>query len=106
MDFQTLKAIANHGDDKTAVRDVIHYTYFEQEGEAQGFAKALLEKGFHDVALGRSGAEEGDTGFVIKAHHNGTLIESDISERLSTIRNLAVSFSGDYDGWEAAIVAP
>ena len=102
-DFQTLNALAAHGDDKTAIRDVIHYIYFTDEDEARSFAKAILAAGFHDVALGQPGADEGDTGFVVRAHHDGTLIEADIGERLSTIRELAGAFSGDYDGWEAAI---
>ncbi len=105
MDVETLKAIAGHGDDKTAIRDVIHYTYFmgENEDNARAFAKALFAEGFHDVAIGQPNADAGDTGFVVRAHHDGTLIESDIGERLSTIRKLAESFSGDYDGWEAAL---
>lgn len=104
MDVETLKAIAGHGDDKSAFRDVIHYTCFESEDEARIFAKALLAQGFHDVALGQPGAEDGDTGYVVRAHHDGTLIESDIGERLSTIRKLANTHAGDYDGWEAALV--
>lgn len=104
MDFQTLNALAAHGDDKSAIRDIIHYTYFEDEDEARSFAKALFAKGFHDVSLGQPGAEDGDTGFVVRAHHDGTLIESDIGERLSTIRKLAEEFSGEHDGWEAALV--
>ena len=104
MDFETLNALSAHGDDKTAIRDVIHYTYFTDEDEARDFAKALFTKGFHDVALGQPGADEGDEGVVVRAHHDGTLIDSDISERLSTIRKLAVLFSGEHDGWEAALV--
>lgn len=104
MDLETLKALAGHGDDKSAIRDVIHYTYFTDESEARAFAKAVLAQGFHDVALGQPGAEDGDTGYVVRAHHDGTLSESDIGERLSTIRKLAETFSGDYDGWEAALV--
>ena len=103
-DFETLNALAAHGDNKTAIRDIIHYIYFEGEDEARGFAKALFAKGFHDVSLGQPGAEEGDEGFVVRAHHDGTLIESDIGERLTTIRKLAESFSGEHDGWEAALV--
>lgn len=104
MDFQTLNALAAHGDDNSAIRDVIHYTYFEGESDARDFAKALFAKGFHDVALGQPGAADGDTGYVVRAHHDGTLNEADIAERLSTIRNLASEFSGDHDGWEAALV--
>ena len=104
MDFQTLNALAAHGDDKTAIRDIIHYVYFEGEDEARDFAKALFAKGFHDVALGQPGAEDGDDGFVVRAHHDGTLNEADIGERLSTIRKLAEEFSGDHEGWEAALV--
>ncbi|WP_427450899.1 ribonuclease E inhibitor RraB [Litorimonas sp. WD9-15] len=104
MDAETLKTIAGHGDDKSAIRDVIHYTYFEEEAEARSFARAVLAQGFHDVALGQPGLSDGDTGYVIRAHHDGTLIEGDISKRLSTIRQLAEKFSGDYDGWEAALV--
>lgn len=103
-DIETLKAIAERGDDKKAIRDVIHYTYFEEEDQARSFAKSLFSKGFHDVALGQPGAEEGDDGFVVRAHHDGTLIEADVGERLSTIRNLAAEFSGDYEGWEAALM--
>ena len=103
MDFETLNALSAHGDDKTAIRDVIHYTYFVGEDEARAFAVALFAKGFHDVELGQPAADEGDTGFVVRAHHEGTLIASDIGERLSVIRELAVSFSGDHDGWEAAL---
>ena len=80
MDFQTLNALAAYGDDKAAIRDIIHYVYFEGEDEAR------------------------DEGFVVRAHHDGTLNEVDLGERLSTIRKLAVSFSGDHDGWEAALV--
>ena len=104
MDFQTLHALAAHGDDKSAIRDVIHYVYFECEDNARGFAKALFAKGFHDVAVGQPAADEGDTGFVVRAHHDGTLNKADIGERLSTIRKLAGEFSGDHDGWEAALV--
>lgn len=103
-DIETLKAIAERGDDKKAIRDIIHYTYFVEEDQARSFAKSLFSKGFHDVALGQPGAEEGDDGFVVRAHHDGTLIEADIGERLSTIRNLAAEFSGDYEGWEAALM--
>ena len=103
-DIETLKAIAERGDDKKAIRDVTHYTYFEKEDQARSFAKSLFSKGFHDVALGQPGSEEGDDGFVVRAHHDGTLIEADIGERLSTIRNLAVEFSGEYEGWEAALM--
>lgn len=104
MDVKTLQAIAEHGDEKSAIRDIIHYTYFEGEEEARQFAKALFAKGFHDVALGQPGAEEGDTGYVVRAHHDGTLIESDLGERLATIRALAEEHSGDHDGWETALV--
>jgi hypothetical protein len=104
MDFETLNALAAHGDDKTVVRDIIHYTYFADEEPARDFAKALLGKEFHDVALGQPAAEEGDTGFVVRAHHEGTLIPADIGERLSTIRELAELHSGDHEGWEAALM--
>ncbi len=104
IDFQTLHALAAHGDNKTAIRDVIHYTYFTDEGDARNFAKALFAKGFHDVALSQPAAEEGDQGFVVRAHHEGTLIPADIGERLSTIRELAELHSGDHDGWEAALM--
>jgi regulator of RNase E activity RraB len=104
MDFQTLNALSAHGDDKAAIRDIIHYTYFTDEDEARAFAKALFAKGFHDVALGQPGAEDSDEGFVVRAHHNGTLNEADIGERLATIRELAEAYSGDHDGWEAALV--
>lgn len=104
LDFETLNALSAHGDDKSAIRDVIHYTYFTDEDEARAFAKALFAKGFHDVALGQPGAEDGDEGFVVRAHHDGTLIEADIGERLSTIRKLAAEFSGEHEGWEAALI--
>lgn len=104
MDFETLHTLAAHGDDKTAIRDIIHYTYFADEDAARAFAKALFAKGFHDVALGQPAAEEGDVGFVVRAHHDGTLIEADIGERLSTIRKLAEEHAGDHDGWEAALI--
>ena len=105
LDLQTLKAIADHGDNKSAIRDVIHFTYFLEDAEARKFAQALLAQGFHDVELGQSGSAEDDIEFVVRAHHDGTLVESDIGERLSTIRKLAITHSGEYDGWEAAIVA-
>lgn len=105
-DLKTLKAIAEYGDDKSAIRDVIHYIYFTDENEARAFAKDVLANGFHDVALGQPAADEGDDGFVVRAHHDGTLIDSDIGERLSAIRKLAELHSGDYDGWEAALVLP
>lgn len=103
VDFETLNALAAHGDDKSAIRDVIHYVSFIDEAEARAFAAAVLGIGFHDVALGQPNASEGDESFVVRAHHEGTLILEDIGERLSSIRKLAASFSGVHEGWEAAL---
>lgn len=50
-DFETLNALAAHGDNKTAIRDIIHYTYFTDENQARNFAKSLFFRGFHDVAI-------------------------------------------------------
>ena len=40
--------------------------------------------------------------FIVIAHHDSTLIESDLGERLFVIRDLADRFAGVHDGWEAA----
>jgi len=104
-DLQVLQAIKKRGDDLTASRDVVHYTYFLDEEKASKFAEDIKAASFIEITK-KELQENKRPVWLVEFHDNQSLLPEIIGKRLSVVRKLAELYDGEYDGWEAAVIAP
>lgn len=100
-DRQTLKALRDAGADLTKPTNVNAYLYFEALEDAER-AAAEVSTPEMTATVKRAADDSAWLCFL-----TGTMVPSENAIRALSIRLLAVAaaHSGEYDGWEAAVVS-
>jgi regulator of RNase E activity RraB len=100
-DRQTLNALRDAGSDLTKPTDVNAYLYFEDREAAE---RAAADANTPEMTATVQRAADDSAWLCLVT---GTMVPSETAIRALSIRLLAVAsaHSGEYDGWEAAVVA-
>jgi hypothetical protein len=100
-DMRVIDAAKERGDPGTAMRQIDHWTYFDNEASARTFVEWAEKNGFANDAE-YSGVRE-DSKYCVRLHHRGTLELRDLTHHTIQLRRKAEELGGDYDGWETPV---
>lgn len=98
VDMEVQRVLLERGDQPEKVREVEHWTYFQEETAARAFAGWASEGGYMGVCV-EPPAEGGPPLWCVNMKHQGTLQLTDISGHSLAISRQAREGGGLYDGW-------
>ena len=98
-DALALRQLQGRGADLALARHVVHFLYFDEEGNARA-AVGAVETGGWNVELDPPG--EVVTVWTVRADGNRVLNPGTVESFRSWFEQVADRHGGEYDGWEAA----
>ena len=102
VDMEVQLALIERGDQIEKVREIDHWTYFQEETPARAFAVWASEGGYGGVSVEPPTAG-GPPLWCVKMKHQGTLQLNDVSGHSLKISRHARDNGGQYDGWESPL---
>ena len=98
-----LEVLEKHGDTLESVRDVHHWIYFKSSDDRKLFGKEVLQLGYEVESELEDLKEEFPYGLQITRDQSVT--PGKIDDAVLELFRLAKGLDGEYDGWEAQVVA-
>jgi uncharacterized protein (TIGR01619 family) len=98
-----LDALLEAGDTLRPVRDVRHWVYFGTQADRQSFAAKVKALGYR-IGPETDGPQDRPFGLVIARDQSVT--PDQIDNAVIELYRLAKQVGAEYEGWEAAVVAP
>jgi regulator of RNase E activity RraB len=98
-----LKVLEKHGDTLESVRDVHHWIYFKTSNDRGLFIEQVRQLGYKVENESEDLKEEFPYGIQITRHQSVT--PAKIDDAVLELFRLAKELDGEYDGWEAQIIA-
>jgi hypothetical protein len=102
VDMEVQRALIERGDRPEKIREIEHWSYFQEETAARAFAGWASDAGYADVSA-EPPAEGGPPLWCVRMKHHGTLQLNDISGHSLAISRNAREGGGQYDGWESPL---
>lgn len=99
---KVLDALESHGDSLLAERDVMHWAYFKNHCDREGFRIAVLRLGYF---IDEESISEGDKGYSLRFKKKQSVTPDEIDDSVLELFQLAKSFNGEYDGWESPAIS-
>jgi uncharacterized protein (TIGR01619 family) len=101
--MDVLGSLLDAGDTLEAVREVRHRIYFGAAADRQQFAAKVQALGYR---IGREADGPADFPFGLEIARNQGVTPRQIDDAVLELYRLAKQAGAEYDGWEAALVAP
>lgn len=103
LNREVLDVLAEQGDQPEIPREVLHWAYFKTEEDRSDFKAAVQEKGYGISSESTHPGEENPFGVCLGKIQGctGTAIDRAVLE----LTKFAERFKGEYDGWEAEVMA-
>ena len=98
-----LDVLTKHGDTLTPIRDVHHWVYFCSARDREWFAAEAREIGYK--VEDEPKLDEGERQFGLVITRDQSVTRDQIDEAVIELFRLAKEVDGDYDGWEAQLIA-
>ena len=98
-DALALRHLHGRGADLALARHVVHFLYFDAEGDARAASEAAESAGW-STELDAPG--EVVTVWTVRAEGNRVLNTGTVESFRSAFEHLAEEHGGEYDGWEAS----
>jgi len=97
-DRLALRQLAGRGADLSKPRHVVHFLYFQSEGEARAAAETIADAWRTEIEAPTESLEQ----WCVKADGNRTLSYETVAAFRSRFCEIASRHGGEYDGWEGA----
>ncbi|MDH7444802.1 DUF695 domain-containing protein [Aquimarina sp. 2201CG14-23] len=100
-DQNVVEALIKAGDNLSKARRVDHWTYFDDKSNMESFKKEIKKLGFkvQDSTKKESEAKP----YAVQFYRIDNVDLDSIYSITSSLRKLAISYQGDYDGWETSV---
>ncbi|WP_460219398.1 DUF695 domain-containing protein [Psychroserpens sp. MEBiC05023] len=100
-DQRVVDALLKAGDNLSKARRVDHWTYFSDESKLESFKREIEKLGFK--VQNSTKIEHESTPYVVQFYRTDNVDLDSIYSITSSLRKLAISNQGDYDGWETSV---
>jgi uncharacterized protein (TIGR01619 family) len=101
--MDVLEVLEAHGDTLESVRDVHHWIYFKNSSDRKLFAEDVLQLGY--TVVGQLEGLENEFPYSIQITRDQSVTPAKIDAAVLELFRLAKELDGEYDGWEAQVVA-
>lgn len=97
QDLQVIEQLLEAGDNPANEREVTHWAYFDDRGEADRFAAWAESEGY---SIEENGPTEEEDEHVVKFTHQSSMHLGVVSGHTIRVGQKARELGGRYDGWE------
>lgn len=99
--LDVLDALEKEGDVHSIPREVCHWAFFDSKASRSAFRDAAVQEGF--TVISEYDCEPGPR-FKIELARTQSVLQAEIDWTTIQLLQLAQSFGGKYDGWEAQVI--
>ena len=103
LNQEVLNVMEKEGDQPEAQREVLHWSYFPTESNRSDFKNAVQVRGY--IIDSESHHPDGDNPYGICYGKIQQSTAKAIDESVLDLAKLSERFQGEYDGWEAQVMA-
>ena len=100
-DQRVVEALIEAGDNLSKARRVDHWAYFKDESKMESFKKEIKKLNFK--IENSTKIDDKSTPFMVHFYRDDKVDLDSIYSITSALRTLAISYEGDYDGWETSV---
>ncbi|WP_298894578.1 DUF695 domain-containing protein [uncultured Psychroserpens sp.] len=100
-DQSVVETLIEAGDNLSKARRVDHWAYFDDESKMESFKKEIKKLKFK--VENSTKIENESKPYVIRFYRTDKVDLNSIYTITSSLRKLAISYDGDYDGWETSV---
>jgi len=100
-DQRVVQNLIDAGDNLSKARRVDHWVYFSDKSKMEAFRKELKKLNFKIQSATK--IEHDSTPFMIQFYRTDKVDLDSIYAITSSLRELAISLGGEYDGWETSV---
>ena len=100
-DLKVVQALQEAGDNLTKARRVDHWAYFNERAKMNSFIAEVKEQGFTVQNSGK--IDQSTNPYQVQFHRIDNVDLDSIYTITSSLRRLAITYDGDYDGWETSV---
>ncbi|MCD2259126.1 DUF695 domain-containing protein [Psychroserpens luteolus] len=100
-DQRVVETLIEAGDNLIKARRVDHWAYFNDESKMESFKKEIKKLNFK--IQNSTKTDDDSTPFMVHFYRVDKVDLDTIYSITSSLRELAISYDGDYDGWETSV---
>ena len=101
-DQGVVQALIYAGDDLSKARRVDHWTYFDSKSKMRMFQAEVKKLGF--IIQNATKIKSATKPYVVQFYREDKVDIDSIYAITSNLRKLAISYEGEYDGWETFVI--
>jgi hypothetical protein len=98
-DKLSLRHLEKAGADLALPRHVIHFVYFDEEGDARRAGDEIPRAGWETTVVP---PDDPASKWIVRAEATRVLDSHSVRSYRAWFEQIAESYNGEYDGWEAA----
>jgi hypothetical protein len=94
--MKTVEGLKNHNDNPLNPRPIQHFAYFDSIDAAKSFAKHLIDEKYAAITV----LEVDELRWRVDFYNGGIATLAYLVACCTTVREMVMTFGGEYDGWE------